>query len=181
VAALITLLSIWLATRETLWYYPTGVASTLLYTWVYWQARLYAEAGLQLVWLALLIYGWYQWRFGGPKHDELPVARTPAWGWMVAIATGLAGSLIIIWIQRTYTDNPAPVLDSSIAAWSIVAQWMIARKWIENWLFWTVINVTAIGLYLSRPNMMATAVLYFGLLILGLEGYRKWRRVLASA
>lgn len=176
-----TLLSIWLATRETLLYYPTGVVSTLLYTWVYWQARLYAEAGLQMVWLALFVYGWLQWRYGGPKKDELPVTRTPRWGWMVGMTTGVVLSLIIIWIQRTYTDNPAPVVDSSIAAWSIVAQWMIAKKWIENWILWTLINVVAIGLYLSRPNMMATAVLYTGLLILGLEGYRKWRRVLASA
>jgi len=179
VAAIVTVASIALATRENVWYYPTGIASVLLYAWVYFSARLYAESMLQLIWLALMIYGWHQWLHGGANKRELPVTRTTRWGWIVVAFLGLVLSAIIIGIQRRWTNNPAPYVDSSIAAWSIVAQWMTARKWIENWILWIVINVAAVALYINR-QLWPTAVVYAILFILGIEGYRKWRKSLVS-
>ena len=180
VAAAVTLLSIWLATRENVWYYPTGIVSVLAYGWIYFSARLYAESALQLIWLALLIYGWYAWLYGGANRTELPVTRTPPRMWIVAIVCGVLLSAGIIYIQRTYTNNPNPYVDSSIAAWSIVAQWMTARKWIENWLLWIAVNAVAVPLYLYR-ELYITAALYAFLLILAIEGWRKWRTSLVSA
>jgi nicotinamide mononucleotide transporter len=179
-AASITLVSIWLATRENVWYYPTGIVSVVAYAWIYFSAKLYAESGLQLIWLALLIYGWYAWLYGGKGHTELPVTRTTRWGWILVIVGGIVMTAIIVAIQRTFTDNPAPFVDSSIAAWSIAAQWMTARKWIENWLFWLVVNAVAVGLYIHR-DLWVTAGLYAFLFILAIEGWRKWRKSLVSA
>ena len=179
-AAAITLASIWLATRENVWYYPTGIVSVLAYGWIYFSAKLYAESGLQVIWLALLLYGWYEWLYGGKGHTELHVTRTPRWGWGVVIATGVVMTVVIVLIQRKFTDNPSPLVDSSIAAWSIVAQWMTARKWLENWLFWIAVNAVAVPLYIHR-DLAVTAVLYAFLLILGIEGWRKWRKSLGSA
>lgn len=170
----ITIVSIFLATRENVWYYPTGIASVLLYAWIYFDAKLYAESGLQLVWLVLLIYGWYHWLRGGSNRTELPVSRTPNWGWLAAVASGLLMSAVIVAVQRNYTDNPAPLVDSSIAAWSIVAQWMTARKWLENWFLWLVVNAVAVPLYITR-ELWLTAVLYAILFVLAIEGWRKWR------
>ncbi len=178
--AIITVVSIWLATRESLWYYPTGIASVLLYAWIYAQARLYAESGLQFVWLGLMIYGWWAWMRGGEERRELPVSRTPRRAWPLVLGAAIAMSVITTLLQRRYTNNPAPLIDSSIAGFSIVAQAMTARKWIENWLFWIVINVVSIYLYLSR-DLYPTAALYVVLLILGIAGYRKWQKSLASA
>lgn len=177
---MVTIASIVLATREHVAYYPTGVVSVVLYAWVYWQAKLYAEACLQGVWLALMIYGWFQWLHGGADRSVLPVTRTPRWGWLTIVAAGIVSWAAIVAIQRRWTDNPAPLVDSGIAAWSIVAQWMTARKWLENWLFWIAINVVAVGLYIDR-RLHPTAVVYAVLFFLGIEGYRKWRRSLASA
>jgi nicotinamide mononucleotide transporter len=179
VAFVVTVVSIFLGTREHVSYYPTGIVSVLLYAWIYFGAHLYAEAALQFVWLALMIYGWHEWLHGGRNKSELPVTRTTRWGWVVVAALGVILSAIIIAIQRRWTNNPAPWVDSSIAAWSIVAQWMTARKWIENWLLWIVINVAAVALYITR-NLRITAVLYAILLLLGIEGYRKWRKSLVS-
>jgi nicotinamide mononucleotide transporter len=176
----VTIASIWLATRENVWYYPTGIASVLLYAWIYFGARLYAEAGLQVVWLVLLIYGWHQWLYGGANRTELPVTRTPRWGWAVALVSGTVGTIAIVLIQRAFTNNPNPLVDSAIAAWSIVAQWMTARKWIENWFFWLAVNTAAVPLYIVR-ELWLTAVLYAILWILAVEGWRKWRISLASA
>lgn len=170
----VTIVSIWLATRENVWYYPTGIASVLLYAWIYFAARLYAEAGLQVVWLVLLIYGWHQWLYGGKDRTELPVTRTPRWGWIVAVISGVAMTAVIIAVQRSFTNNPNPYVDSAIAAWSIVAQWMTARKWIENWFLWLAVNTVAVPLYITR-SLWLTAVLYVILWVLAVEGWRKWR------
>jgi nicotinamide mononucleotide transporter len=180
VAAVITAVSIWLATRENVWYYPTGIVSVFLYGWIFFDARLYAEMLLQVVWFSLMVYGWYQWLHGGVGKSELHVSRTPRWGWITVLTSGVVMMLVTIAIQTRYTDNPAPLVDSTIAAWSIVAQWMTARKWLENWLFWLGINTLAVPLYLSR-ELWFTAILYGALWVLAVVGYRTWRRSLASA
>jgi nicotinamide mononucleotide transporter len=180
VAAVVTAFSIWLAARQNVWYYPTGIVSVILYGWIYVEARLYAEAGLQGVWFLLMVYGWYEWLHGGEKSTVLRVSRTPRLAWGGIMVAGVAMSLVISTIQHRYTDNPAPLVDSSIAAFSIVAQFMTARKWIENWLFWIVINVFAVALYIDRA-LYPTAALYAILFILGIKGYFEWRRSLASA
>jgi len=90
-----------------------------------------------------------------------------------------------IWVQLTFTDNPNPYVDSSLFAWSLVAQWMTARKWLENWLLWIVINTVSVPLYIVRwrhgAHLGLTAILYVGLWLLAIKGYRDWRRSLVSA
>ena len=180
VAAVVTIVSIWLATKEHIGYYPTGVVALLLYTWTFFQAKLYAETFLQIVCLVLMIYGWYEWLHGGEQRTELAVSRTPGWAWTAAIISGIVGSAITIWTQLNYTDNPAPYVDSSLMAWSLVAQWMTARKWIENWILWLVINTISIPLYISR-HLWITALLYAGLWVLAILGYVQWKRSMRDA
>lgn len=180
VAAVITAYSIWLATKENIWYYPTGVVALVLYTWLFFQARLYAESVLQVVCLGLLFYGWYKWLHGGEQTAELPVTKTPRWAWIAGLSCGLIGSAIVIAIQLRWTNNPSPYVDSSLFAWSLVAQWMTDRKWIENWIGWLLINTVSVPLYVSR-HLWVTAILYVALWLLAVEGYRKWRKVLVAA
>ena len=180
VAVVVTLLSIWLATKENIWYYPTGLVALVMYTWLYYSARLYAESLLQVICFVLMVYGWYEWLHGGAHRTELPVTRTPRWAWIAGIASGLAASALTIAVQRTFTDNPNPYVDSSLFAWSLVAQWMTARKWIESWIFWLVINTVSVPLYVTR-DLWITAILYLGLWILAIFGYRAWRRSLAAS
>lgn len=180
IAAVITAYSIWLATKENLWYWPTGIVSLTLYTWTFYRARLYGETLLQVICLGLMIYGWYEWLHGGENRKELPVSRTPARAWPVLIGAGVAGSAGAAWLMHRFTDNPAPLVDASILSFSLVAQLMTARKWLENWILWTIINAISIVLYINR-KLYPTAVLYVILLVLAIVGYRKWRRSLVSA
>ena len=180
VAAVITAFSIWLATKENIWYWPTGLVSLSLYTWIFYEGRLYGEALLQVICFMLMIYGWYEWLHGGENRKELPVTRTPRRAWVPMFAIGIAGSAAAALLMRRFTDNPAPWVDASILVFSLVAQLMTARKWIENWIFWIVINVISVVLYVNR-HLYPTAVLYVVLLILAFDGYRKWKRSLASA
>ena len=179
-AAIITIVSIWLATRQNIWYYPTGVVALVMYTWLFFSAKLYAESLLQVICLVLMIYGWYEWLHGGAHRTKLPVARTPRWAWLSGIVTGLVGSTLVIALQLRYTDNPSPYVDSSLMVWSLVAQWMTARKWLENWILWVLINTVSVPLYISR-DLWITAVLYAGLWLLAIVGYVKWRRDLTAS
>ena len=179
VASVVTAVSIWLAARQNVWYYPTGIVSVVLYGWIFFDAQLFAEAGLQVVWLLLMVYGWYHWLYGGEHRTELRVSKTPRRMWPAIAIGGVLMSLLITFVQMRYTSNPAPLVDSSIAAFSIVAQAMTAKKWIESWIFWVVINVAAVALYLNRA-LYPTAILYIVLFILGIKGYLEWRRSLAS-
>lgn len=180
VAVVITIVSIWLGTRENIWYYPTGLVALAMYTWLYYAAKLYAESLLQVVCFGLMLYGWYEWLYGGARHTELRVTRTPRWGWTAGIIAGVLLMAATIWIQLTFTDNPNPYVDSSLFAWSLVAQWMIARKWLENWILWVLINTASVPLYIVR-DLKLTAILYVGLWILAIVGYRDWKRSLHDA
>jgi nicotinamide mononucleotide transporter len=179
-AAALTLFSIWLATKENIWYYPTGLIALAMYTRLYYISKLYAESLLQIICFALMVYGWYEWLHGGRNKGELPVTRTPRWAWINGITAGILGSAATIWIQLRHTDNPAPYADSSLLAFSLVAQWMTARKWIENWLLWVLINTVSVPLYVTR-ELWITAVLFVGLWILAIRGYVEWRRSLAAS
>jgi nicotinamide mononucleotide transporter len=179
-AAIISAVSIWLATEENIWYYPTGLVGLVLYTWTFYNAKLYAETLLQVVCFALMIYGWYEWLRGGAGRTELPVTKTPRWAWKAGIVSGIIGSVIVISLQLRFTDNPAPYVDSALMVWSLVAQWMTARKWIENWLLWILVNTVSIPLYVTR-HLWPTVILYIALWILAVMGYRQWRRTLVPA
>lgn len=180
VAAVITVVSIWLATKENIWYYPTGLVALVMYTWVYFNAKLYAESVLQVVCFALMVYGWYEWLHGGAQKTQLPVTRTPRWAWLAGIIIGVIGSGAVIAFQLYLTDNPNPYVDSSLFVWSLIAQWWTARKWIENWILWIVINTVSVPLYVYR-ELWPTAVLYVGLWILAIVGYVQWRRSLVAS
>jgi nicotinamide mononucleotide transporter len=135
---------------------------------------------LQIVCFGLMVYGWYEWLHGGANRKELPVTNTPGWAWTSGIIAGVLGSAMTIWIQLKFTDNPNPYVDSSLLAWSLVAQWMTARKWLQNWILWVIINTISIPLYIVR-GLWPTVVLYIALWVLAILGYREWRRTLVPA
>lgn len=179
-AAALTAYSIWLATRENIWYYPTGLIALAMYTWIYYSARLYAESALQVICFVLMVYGWYEWLHGGTQKTELPVTRTPRWAWRNGTIIGILGSAAVIAFQLRFTDNPNPYVDSSLTVWSLVAQWMTARKWIENWILWIVINTISVPLYVKR-ELWITAVLFTALWVLAIFGYRDWKKTLVAS
>lgn len=179
VAAIITAWCIWLAAKQNVLYWPVGIVSVALYTYIFYEAKLYADATLQIVYAVLTIYGWYQWLHGGAQQGVLRVARTPSRAWAVLLASGVAMSALITWGMHRYTDNPAPLLDATTSSFSIVAQVMTAKKWLENWILWIVVDVVYVGLYIKRA-LYPTAVLYAVFLIIAVKGYREWRQSLSA-
>jgi nicotinamide mononucleotide transporter len=172
--------SVVLTIRQSLWCWPTGLVQVALYVCVFFAARLYSDVVLHVVYVALQIYGWRQWLRGSPAADGgLPVSTlsTPARAmWIVAIAV-----VAVVWgaAMARYTDAAAPHADAFIAAASLAAQYLLARKRLENWLLWIVVDVVAIAVYWTR-GLQLTAGLYAIFLALAAIGLRTWLASLAT-
>ena len=173
------ILSVWLTTRQKIWCWPIGILSVTAFIAVFFEAKLYAAMGLQCVYVGLLSYGWYAWLHGGEEHGALRVSRVPprlGAGLMVlaAAASGIAG----YWL-RAETDQVLPYLDGFATSFSLAAQWMQARKYLENWLVWVVVDVVYVGMSLSQ-GLALTSGLYAVYIGLAMLGWRDWRRSMAE-
>jgi nicotinamide mononucleotide transporter len=179
-AAAITLLSVTLSAKQNIWSWPTAILGVALYIDVFWRARLYADMGLQFFFIAISIYGWYEWLYGGKNATPLPVTRAP-------LRVHVAGALITIaiaigfgyFLHRT-TDAALPYIDSTLAWFSVLAQWQMARKYLENWFLWIAIDVGSIAMYLFK-KLYVTAGLYAVFIVVCAMAYREWRASLRSA
>jgi nicotinamide mononucleotide transporter len=179
VGALFGIAYVWLATRENPWCWPVGIVNVGLYILVFYEARLYADMGLQVVYVALSVYGWHQWLRGGPGHGTLPVSRAPLSALLPLWALGTVGAALLGFTLYRHTDASLPFWDSSTTSFSLVAQWMQARKWIENWVVWIVVDVVYIGIYVYK-RLYPTAGLYAVFVGLALLGLVQWRRSLPA-
>jgi nicotinamide mononucleotide transporter len=154
-----------------------GAGLTLV---VFLHARLYGSTALQAVYMALMAYGWYEWRHGGEKGGELAVSRVPA-RWRLGLgAAGLAFAGGLGLLLEHGTDAALPFWDAGTTSFSLVAQFMTTRKWLESWLVWIGVDVVYTGILFSQELRLMTA-LYAGYLVLAVLGYLKWRRSLLQA
>ncbi|WP_414664069.1 nicotinamide riboside transporter PnuC [Horticoccus sp. 23ND18S-11] len=164
--------------RQHVWTWPVGLVQVAVYAWVFYDAKLYSDAILQICFFAIQAYGWWHWWRGtGTDGAPLRVSRTPArvlfgWGLGGAIVTALWGETI-----RRTTDAALPHWDAFILVFSLIAQWLQARKQLENWAGWMIVNVVAIGVYWAK-DLRLTAGLYVVFLILAVVGHRQWCRTL---
>jgi nicotinamide mononucleotide transporter len=175
VAAAIGLVAVWLVVREHVWSWPIGAVQVALYVFIFADAQLYADAGLQVVYLMLQFYGWHEWLHGGAHHDRLYVTRASTRTMAVSLAVGGVGTATLGTALARCTNQALPYWDSGIAAFSLVAQWMLARKLVQNWLLWFAIDVVAVGVYFTR-GLYPTTVLYAVYLGLAVAGWRRWNR-----
>ncbi len=173
-ATVATVASVLLTVRRSLWQYPVGIAATALFFVVFWQVRLYASAALQIVFLAVQLYGWWFWLYGAaggrPAIRSWPPVRIGAivLGMMVL---GAAGS----WILGRTTDARLPLADCMILSLSLGAQFLLDRKILEHWAVWALVNVASIFVYASQ-GLQLTAALYVALLANTVWGWWVWRR-----
>ena len=174
-AALFGLACVCLAVRQNIWSWPVGIVNVALYFVVFQQARLYADMGLQVVYLALSLYGWYQWLYGGPGRKALPVSRTSGRRFAVLVLLGAAGAWLTGMLLARHTDASLPYLDSALTSTSLVAQWMMTRKLLESWLLWISVDIVYVGMFIHK-SLYPTAVLYAVFTVLAVLGYAQWKR-----
>lgn len=182
IGTVLGVIGVWLMIRQNIWGWPVGLVQVAVYGWVFFDAKLYSDAILQGCFFALQAYGWAHWLRNRhtAAHSEFPVTRLSgraAAAWLVLGAAATVG-----WgtfMQRT-TDAALPHWDAFILVFSLIAQWLQARKVLECWTGWAVVNTVAIGVYWAK-DLRLTAGLYAIFWLMAVWGWRVWRRSMAEA
>ena len=179
VAAITGAASVYLSVRQNIWSWPTAIVNVSLYTVVFYREGLYSDTGLQVVYLVLSFYGWYQWLYGGAQHSRLRVSRASRRLWIGAAFAG-----VIFWAALgTFTSrlpgSSLSYLDAALTTTSLVAQWMMTRKILENWILWIIADIVYVPMFIYK-GLYPTAALYTVFLVLAILGLVSWRRSLGT-
>lgn len=177
-AAVATVAGIWLTTRRRLLCWPVTLLADLLYLAVFARARLFSDALLQLFFVGFTFYGWWNWSRGLRQEGEVRVERLGARAAVVGLAVTLVGAFVLGLVAERL-GAALPWLDAALAAFSLLASWWQARRYLANWGLWIAVDLAYIGEYLWK-GLRPTAVLYAGLVLLAAIGLRDWRRALAG-
>jgi nicotinamide mononucleotide transporter len=134
-----------LAVRESAWNWPIGIANNIFFFILFWKVQLYADAILQIVFLVISIFGWWNWVFGGEGRTELPVSKANPRATILLCIVTAASTIVLTASLRRYTDSSVPFWDGLTTALSLTAQYMLSRKLLENWWVWMTADVVYIG------------------------------------
>jgi nicotinamide mononucleotide transporter len=168
-----------LAVRQNPWCWAAAAASSAIYLVLFARGGLVMQAALQVFYVAMAGYGWYAWRGGSPGHGTaLAVTRWSGRRHAAALGVVLALTLANGWLIARPTDGMVPWVDAFVAWSSVLATWLVARKVLENWLYWIVVDAVAVGLYWHQ-GFHATAGLYVLYVLIAVRGYFAWRADLA--
>lgn len=174
-AALLGVINVLLVVRRSVWNYPFGIAMVALYHFVFWEAKLYSDALLQIFFLLIQLYGWWAW----VNADRTDRGVAVSWLGNRARFRWLAGTAvaIVIWGagMARYTDAAAPMADATVAGLSVSAQLLQSFRKVESWVLWVSVDMLAIGLFAWR-GLGVTAALYGLFLVLAALGLVEWRR-----
>jgi nicotinamide mononucleotide transporter len=174
----VTVVGIWLTTRRLLVCWPVVLAADVIYLIVFYRARLFSDALLQVFFIAFTLYGWWHWWRGVCEEGEVRVVPLSVRGWLAGLAAGAVGAILLGWLM-VRVGAALPHLDATLTSYSLVASWWQARKHTANWWLWIVVDAVYIGEYLYK-DLWPTALLYAGLVGLAVLGLRAWRRAEAA-
>ena len=167
-----------LAVRENVLCWLFAFLSTAIYTVLFWDVSLLMESALNVYYMAMAVYGWYQWTRGGTNGDDLP--HTLAVRSMSAMQHGMViaaiASLTIIsgYLLSEHSGAAWPYVDSFTTWASVITTYLVARKYLQNWLYWIVIDTVSVPLYIDR-GLHLTALLFVAYVVIAVVGYFKWR------
>lgn len=175
--AFIGLLYLWFEYKASIWLWPVSVIMPAIYIIVYYQTGLYADFSISIYYLLAGGYGWRMWLKHSSKGEEMPITLTP---WKLVLPLSVV--FCIVWILlgnilKTYTDSNVPWWDSFTTALSLVAIWMLARKYVEQWLVWLVVDVVSCRLYVYK-GLYFTSFLYGLYAVIAFFGYLKWKQLM---
>jgi nicotinamide mononucleotide transporter len=175
-AVIFAILYLILAVKQNILCWTAGILSSILYFFIMQKAGLYMEAYLQVFYVVMGIYGWSQWRVSNASNPSFIVNTWSKYQHMIAILIILALSLLSGFLLERYTDAALPFLDALVAWGAVVATYMVAKKLLENWIYWFVIDTTSIYLFISR-DLWLTALLFMIYIIIIYFGYQSWSKI----
>jgi nicotinamide mononucleotide transporter len=164
---------VWLTVRVSIWNFPVGLANNFCFLVLFWAARLYADAGLQIVYLVFGVVGWWAWLHGGARWTRRVMGNARAWELCGLVGLGVLVSWgLTVVLERA--NDIAPVWDAVTTALSLAAQWLLNLKKFENWYFWIAADVVYVPLYFVKA-LYLTGIVYVIFLGMCLAGVRSWR------
>lgn len=179
IATLLGIISVWFVVRQNIWCYPLGIISVSIYIYIFFNVKLYADMGLQVAFIILQAYGWWEWLHGGENNTELKVS------WAKSFVNTLVGILVLIssyfigTFLKNNTDAALPYWDATMTSLSLAGQYLMAKKNIENWIYWIVVNIISIGMYIVK-DLYVTTILYTVYLVLAIIGFFEWKNKLKT-
>ncbi len=179
IAVVLGLISVYLVVKQHVWCYPLGIISVFIYIFIFLDVKLYADMGLQVFFIVLQVYGWYEWLYGGSNKTALHVSRATKNIYFANIVFIVIATALIGYALHQLTDAALPYIDSFLAVLSMTGQWLMAKKYLENWSVWIAVNIGSIGMY-SFKGLYLTAFLYAVYLVLAIVGYREWKKELSE-
>ena len=179
IGAIIGLVYLYLEYKANIWLWPVGVIMNILYTIIFFQSKIYADMGIYVYYFFASIYGWYIWSKLTTKTEEVLISHTPIKHIGKLILAFCLIFTAIAFVLIRFTDSSVPYADSFTTSISIIAMWMLAHKYIEQWLLWIVVNIVSIGLY-SYKELDITALLFIVYTIVPFFGYFKWRKIMVK-
>jgi nicotinamide mononucleotide transporter PnuC len=168
-------INVWLVVRLNIWNWPVGIANVILLGLVFLDGGLYADAGLQAVYVVLQVWGWWQWLYGGRDRTELATQRTSGAEWVGQAVAGAAATALLTWLLSAWTDSTVPFWDALTTAISLLATYGQSRKLLESWWLWISADLIYIPLY-AYKKLYLTSGLYVIFLALCVAGLLAWRR-----
>jgi nicotinamide mononucleotide transporter len=176
-AAALGVLAVYLTARQNPWCWPLGLVMVLLYAWVFFEARLYANTLLQGVFAITQLYGWWQWRRPASASPARTVSLLAPWPVLRGLLLAGLGSLLLGYGLAHFSDAAAPWSDAALTAFSLLAQLWMAHKRVQCWPLWLLVDVAYVALFIDQA-LYLTALLYGLFCLLALHGWRSWQRAL---
>jgi nicotinamide mononucleotide transporter len=171
---------LWLEYKASICLWVASVIMPAIYLFVYYDAGLYADTALNIYYLVIALYGWLAWRRGGEKaQEELPIRRATARAWLTALAIFVVAQVVTTALLITLTDSQVPWANGFTSALSVAGMWLLARKYLEQWIVWIAADVALAVLYI-HTELYFTASLYAIYAIIAIFGYRNWKRLIAE-
>jgi len=174
-AVLLAIAYLLLAVRQNRWCWAAALVSTAIFTVLFWQVQLMMQSALNGYYMAMAVYGWWQWQHGGGREGSLPITRWRLYEHALALLVIVAFALISGYLLARHSQAAWPYLDSLVTWGAVVTTFMVARKVLENWAYWMVINSLAIFLFVDR-GMALTATLHVAYLVISVFGWIRWHR-----
>lgn len=180
--AIAGLVYIFLSIKQNIWLWPIGIINVSLYVYVFFISKFYADMGLQFFYLFISFYGWYNWIRGNrkEKNADMPVIKTDKKLMIRLFFVSLIIMAAISFVLVNYTDSDIPYWDAFTTAFSITATWMLAKKMIEHWLIWIIVDLISAGLYIYK-GLYPTTILFVVFTVLAFIGYYQWKKDLKIA
>lgn len=171
----LSIATVWLNIRQNHWAWLFAILSSALYGMVFFESKLYGDMGLQAVFIAVSVWGWYQWLHGDDTHARLPVTQLPWQGRAVAALGWIVAFIALAWFLMAFTDTDVPFADGFLTAGSLVGQLLLSRKKLENWHVWIIVDMLYVALYVHK-GLVLTAVLYGLFVAMAAIGLLAWRK-----